>query len=704
MSPTHPGDAPISRLLARNPISVLVAVAAIIVLALGILLVGQTMTAHASAARVQQANAAVDGLLNAAAYLARERGLTAAALGGVGREEINDELETTRQRADEYWHRALTQIEDLAHTLPDTTVLDNYNRRAREAWHAFLRARAQVDEALTNGTDPPAPDDWIETVTELIAVSGMLRDQVLLSVEAPMDVVRLNLSVKQSAWQMSENAGQIRAILAFYAGTREPMAEAMLEQVYANRRATQRGLDELLVLRDLPDTPDHLREALDLIETVMEEQFYPAVRAMLAAAGNGDYPFGPLEWFGTATQHIDHVLAASAIVSEMTADRIHTRARRAYVALAIFAVLTILAALLALASLMHVRGQSARWRRMEEREHQRNRMLTALATGRPLTEILERIVTSMEEETPGALCSILLVDSASRRLTVGAAPRLPDFYNQAVDGTPIGEKAGACGAAAHTGRRVIVEDILHHPHWESIREPARSAGLRACWSEPVISSGGEVIATFAVYHRVPRTPTNDDIERIQRAADLASLAIERKKLEEELERRASHDHLTGLYNRETLERLIQTEIQRAARYRTQFSIVMLDIDHFKPINDRYGHPVGDEVLIRFAREVTELIRAADTLARWGGEEFMLLLPETGIDGAARLAEEIRVRVAETPFPKVGEVTISLGVTEYSPPEAPRNLLKRLDDALYQAKETGRNRVMVTPADSTAQSV
>jgi diguanylate cyclase (GGDEF)-like protein/PAS domain S-box-containing protein len=168
---------------------------------------------------------------------------------------------------------------------------------------------------------------------------------------------------------------------------------------------------------------------------------------------------------------------------------------------------------------------------------------------------------------------------------------------------------------------------------------------------------------------------------------------ERKQLEQELERQATHDRLTGLLNRQRLEEFLDKEIHRAQRYGSPFSLVMFDVDHFKAVNDTYGHAVGDRTLQRLAREAQDRLRASDCLARWGGEEFTILLPETGIEGAATLAEALRRTVAETAFTEAGgRITISLGVAEYRKDEPRKALLKRLDDALYRAKEEGRNRV------------
>jgi diguanylate cyclase (GGDEF)-like protein/PAS domain S-box-containing protein len=168
---------------------------------------------------------------------------------------------------------------------------------------------------------------------------------------------------------------------------------------------------------------------------------------------------------------------------------------------------------------------------------------------------------------------------------------------------------------------------------------------------------------------------------------------ERKRLEMELARQASHDHLTGLYNRLKFEEMIDLEIERAKRYGTQFSVVMFDIDHFKRVNDEFGHAVGDCVLRRLADVVGQQVRRTDILARWGGEEFMLLLSETGLEHALQLAEATRRRVGQTHFQSLESLTISLGVAEYRPGETVATLLKRVDDALYGAKKGGRNRTV-----------
>ncbi|HKL77729.1 MAG TPA: diguanylate cyclase [Gammaproteobacteria bacterium] len=169
---------------------------------------------------------------------------------------------------------------------------------------------------------------------------------------------------------------------------------------------------------------------------------------------------------------------------------------------------------------------------------------------------------------------------------------------------------------------------------------------------------------------------------------------EQKRLEGELERLATHDHLTGIHNRAKLYELLETARAEHERYGTPFAVVMFDIDHFKAVNDQFGHGVGDAILRELCQRVEAILRETDDFGRWGGEEFLLLAKQTDRAGAMELAERVRRSVAETPFTEAGQVTVSLGVAEIAPDEALESLEERADAALYQAKEEGRNRYAV----------
>jgi diguanylate cyclase (GGDEF)-like protein len=154
------------------------------------------------------------------------------------------------------------------------------------------------------------------------------------------------------------------------------------------------------------------------------------------------------------------------------------------------------------------------------------------------------------------------------------------------------------------------------------------------------------------------------------------------------------DRLTELYNKGKFNEVLQNEIERAKRYKRPLSLIIFDIDHFKKINDTYGHKVGDEVLKELAKLIRKNIRKFDFAARWGGEEFVILAPETDIEGAKNLAEKLRKEVEKHKFLQVNKVTISLGVAQYNFEESPEEFVVRADLALYKAKEGGRNRVEV----------
>ncbi|MDD2800387.1 MAG: EAL domain-containing protein [Methylococcales bacterium] len=173
-------------------------------------------------------------------------------------------------------------------------------------------------------------------------------------------------------------------------------------------------------------------------------------------------------------------------------------------------------------------------KKIEKYERFRNRTLELLTSGALLSNILEAIVLGVEQLNPDMLCSILLLDSDNKHLGNGTSPSLPEFYNAAINGVEIGLGVGSCGTAAFTGQRVIVEDISSHPYWAPYKELASRAGLRACWSQPIFSATGNVLGTFAIYHRNIRPPSEDDIFIIEQTARLASLAIDRKHSENKL--------------------------------------------------------------------------------------------------------------------------------------------------------------------------
>jgi len=213
---------------------------------------------------------------------------------------------------------------------------------------------------------------------------------------------------------------------------------------------------------------------------------------------------------------------------------------------------------------------------------------------------------------------------------------------------------------------------------------------------PVITDDA-VIALMRLSRSSKKPFTSDELRFLEAVANQTALALERVKLIAFLENLSITDALTGIANRRHFEWRLSEEIERARRYSYPLSALMLDLDHFKQVNDNYGHQIGDIVLQQVAQRLRRILRRTDFLARYGGEEFIVLAPQTPADRALILAERLRQVIAESPIPVADNlqihITISIGVAVF--PDHAQNeseLVRAADAALYKAKQTGRNRV------------
>jgi len=325
----------------------------------------------------------------------------------------------------------------------------------------------------------------------------------------------------------------------------------------------------------------------------------------------------------------------------------------------------------------------------------RSTALELVARATPIKSTFYEIISGVEREFPGMLCSILLLDDSGKIVEKGYGPSLPDFYNEAVIGLEVGHGIGSCGSAAASGERVIVSDISTHPYWEDFSGLAELAKLGSCWSEPIISSKGHVLGTFAIYHRQAREPQEVECQLIEQSAQLASIAIERDRANRLIWQQANYDTLTGLPNRELGAVHINVAINNARRNKQKFALMFLDLDRFKEVNDTLGHDAGDVLLIECASRIQGSIRANDSVARLGGDEFVILL--MNIDdqlGVEKVANNILEKLTQ-PFnigSEVAHISASIGITicpdDGNELEA---LMKNADQAMYRAKELGRDR-------------
>lgn len=219
-------------------------------------------------------------------------------------------------------------------------------------------------------------------------------------------------------------------------------------------------------------------------------------------------------------------------------------------------------------------------------------------------------------------------------------------------------------------------------------------------SAPVTVSGeiwGAVGANFV------DVPVPDGLEeRLARFADLVSLAISNAQTLETLARQATTDPVTGLANHRVFHERLGEEMDRASRYRHPLALAIIDIDHFKRVNDTYGHQVGDRVLVEVARKLAEQARTSDVVARIGGEEFAWLMPDTGAPGASHAVDRARRSIASLGVEGAGSITVSAGVCGFIEGFDAQGLLGRADEALYDAKAAGRDRVVLASPDQPAQ--
>ncbi|MCG5234188.1 EAL domain-containing protein [Xanthobacter oligotrophicus] len=329
-------------------------------------------------------------------------------------------------------------------------------------------------------------------------------------------------------------------------------------------------------------------------------------------------------------------------------------------------------------------------RLMEDLQRQ---VLAALAADAPARDILELLCRKVEELAPGVLCSILGV-TADDRLTVLASPSLPAAFSSAVEGLPIGPKCGSCGTSAFRGEAVMVEDIATSPLWEEFQDLVLPPGIKGCWSIPARLRSGKVAATFAFYFPGPpfAAPWLESVVSV--CSDLCALILERSEARDRIATLATIDTLTGLPNRRRLIESLSDLIATAGERDEPLAVLMLDVDHFKDVNDTLGHSIGDELLVEMARRLKAQLRTGDTVGRTGGDEFVVLVHDCAAEEAARIARRlIDYMGAPIPAQKLHlTMSASVGIALY--PQhgtSAETLLKHADTAMHEAKRKDRGR-------------
>ena len=310
---------------------------------------------------------------------------------------------------------------------------------------------------------------------------------------------------------------------------------------------------------------------------------------------------------------------------------------------------------------------------------------STLDLGRIMRLVLEVVATRLEADK-GAIYAL---SDARDRLEPQVALGLPLTQLRLGD---LRVGTGLAGWVAVTGEAVTTPSLAGPA--PSPPEPPADTALAI-----PISVRNRVYAVLALYGRKGGVFRPGDVESVLQFITRAGVAIENVLRHQEATRRSITDGLTGVWNRRYFELRTREELERSVRFSRPFSLLMVDLDNFKLVNDRFGHRSGDEVLVEVGRRLTDNTRELDTCARYGGEEFVLLLPETDGQGAAVVAEKLRNSISNLPFhvTDVGElsVTASIGVAAFPVDgDTVAEVLRQADHALYSAKRAGKNRVVV----------
>lgn len=341
--------------------------------------------------------------------------------------------------------------------------------------------------------------------------------------------------------------------------------------------------------------------------------------------------------------------------------------------------------------------ENARLYSREQRRAQQMEAINAVARQTTalveLDQLLEKVCKEMLERFQFDQVAVLLLDGE-------------ELYERAHMGklTPtraLGEKiplTGLAGRALSTGQPVLVQDV------EATKEYIRGAvETRSELCVPLIVFG-EKLGVMVLDCARPDGFDDSDVPPLESVADICAAAIQNARHFERTQQLVYLDGLTGIFNRRFFEMRIQEEITRADRYESELAVLMLDLDHFKRLNDEFGHLLGDEVLRQVAVIFQNHLRKGDVVCRYGGEEFALLLPSTSPVNAAEVAEKLRRTVETWHFPGVPRpVTLSAGVAGFPHHGVTRDeIVAAGDNALYTAKQQGRNRV-ITAAQAVQRS-
>jgi len=336
--------------------------------------------------------------------------------------------------------------------------------------------------------------------------------------------------------------------------------------------------------------------------------------------------------------------------------------------------------------------------RQNELEMATNRISSAISSTLELEPILQSAVEEVGRALRVRRAALVLWQEGTNMpegMSIYERPEDPQLDGNEAGGDLNASGKGSATSAAHASERANSEGAPEIFHDKSPAAVDSDGGLTApCALEVPISYRDTVIGTLLIEDDTAfRNWEDEEVLMVKTVSDQLAVAISHARLFRQMETQAMTDALTGLYNHGYFQDRLDRETKLADRNNDQVSLILLDLDHLKRINDTLGHRSGDGTLCHVAEIMKSAVRAVDVCARYGGEEFVVILPQCDREGAIEIAERLRERIASTPVHKVGQVTASIGVATY--PTGAKNkeeLVEMADRAMYLAKAAGRNRV------------
>ncbi|HEX4998834.1 MAG TPA: sensor domain-containing diguanylate cyclase [Terriglobia bacterium] len=318
-----------------------------------------------------------------------------------------------------------------------------------------------------------------------------------------------------------------------------------------------------------------------------------------------------------------------------------------------------------------------------------------------LEDILEKVVAK-STKVLGDTAFIVLNENAKLRLEAAFSTdrdRLTRLLVTAVNVTPQTAVGELLGEVLEAGNPLVVPNLNQTQALPELRPLVEKYGFMSLVATP-IRLKDKIFGAFISISSGTKAMGTPELTPAAELADFTAMVVENARLFAELQRTATIDPLTGLYNKRLFHEVLGRETARTHRYSTPLSLLMIDVDSFKRVNDNFGHPVGDRVLAHIGQILERTVRNTDFVFRYGGDEFSVILPGTNVEGAVRAAEKILQKVQSNPLPQTaghpGLVSVSIGVSEYRKGTPTETLISEADQALYASKRSTKNTFRVYP--------